>query len=134
MSLSDPIADMLTRIRNAAGAGHKAVNVRASKICEGVAQVLKEEGYIADYTRIDDGDRPAGLLRVYLRYAPSGEQVISELKRASKPGQRFYSGAGDLPRPMDGLGIAIVSTSKGVLSDRRCREENVGGEVLCIVC
>ena len=134
MSLSDPIADMLTRIRNAASAEHEAVNIRASKICEGIAQVLKEEGYIGDYTRIDDGDRPAGLLRVYLRYGPSGEQIISELKRASKPGQRVYSGAADLPRPMDGLGVAIISTSKGVLSDRRCREENIGGEVLCTVC
>ncbi|MDY7009413.1 MAG: 30S ribosomal protein S8 [Planctomycetota bacterium] len=134
MSLSDPIADMLTRIRNAAGAGHKAVNIRASGICEGVVRVLKEEGYIADYTRIDDGVRPAGLLRVYLRYSPNGEQVISELKRVSRPGQRRYSGADDLPRPMDGMGVAIISTSKGVLSDRRCREENVGGEVLCTVC
>ena len=133
MSLSDPIADMLTRVRNAAGAGHKAVNIRANKVCEGVAKVLKEEGYIADYARVDDEGRPAGLLRVYLRYAPGGEQIISELKRISKPGNRQYSNAGDLPRPMEGLGIAIVSTSKGVLSDRRCREENVGGEVLCIV-
>ena len=125
---------MLTRIRNAAGAGHEAVNVRASKICEGVAKVLKEEGYVADYKRIDDGNRPDGLLRVYLRYGPNGEQVISEIKRASRPGQRLYRGAADLPRPIDGLGIAIVSTSKGVLSDRRCREENIGGEVLCTVC
>ena len=136
MSLSDPIADMLTRIRNAAHAGHKAVNIRPSGICEGIAKVLKEEGYIEDYTRVDDdsGNPKARLLRVYLRYGPNGEQVISELKRASRPGQRLYSGAADLPRPMDGLGVAIVSTSKGVLSDRQCREENVGGEVLCTIC
>ena len=136
MSLSDPIADMLTRIRNAAHAGHKAVNIRPSGICEGIAKVLKEEGYIEDYTRVDDdsGNPKARLLRVYLRYGPNGEQVISELKRASRPGQRLYSGAADLPRPMDGLGIAIISTSKGVLSDHRCRDGNVGGEVLCTVC
>ncbi len=137
MSLSDPIADMITRIRNAVRVGHKTVNVRASRICEGVAGVLKEEGYIDDYIRIDEGTggpKGAGLLRVYLRYGPGGEQVITELIRTSKPGKRVYSGASDLPRPMDGLGVAIVSTSRGVLSDRRCRAENVGGEVLCTVC
>ncbi|MHC4981793.1 MAG: 30S ribosomal protein S8 [Planctomycetota bacterium] len=132
MSLSDPIADMLTRIRNAVRCRHKAVNVKASKICEGVCRVLKEEGYIEDYKRIED-DRQ-GLLRVYLKYGPVGEDVISELKRVSKPGKRRYAGADDLPRPLNGMGISIVSTSKGVLSDRRCRREKVGGEVLCTVC
>jgi len=131
MSLSDPIADMLTRIRNAARMQRKMVNVRASRICEGVAGVLKEEGYIEDYRRIEDAKQ--GLLRVYLRYGATGEQVITELKRVSRPGRRVYRGADALPRPTDGLGVAIVSTSLGVLSDRRCRQEKVGGEVLCIV-
>jgi small subunit ribosomal protein S8 len=132
MSLQDPIADMLTRIRNALTSRHEVVNIGASKICEGIAVVLKEEGYIADYKRIEDGKQ--GLLRVYLKYGPLGEQVINEIHRVSKPSCRVYGGQGDLPRPLGGLGISIVSTSKGVLSDRRCREENVGGEVLCTVC
>ena len=131
MSLSDPIADMLTRIRNAYRARHEVVNVRASKICEGVCRVLKEEGYIADYTRIEDSRQ--GLLRVYLKYGPRGEEVILDLKRASRPGRRLYRGVGDLPRPLNGLGISVVSTSKGVLSDRQCRQMNLGGEVLCTV-
>jgi len=115
------------------------VNVRASKVCEGIAKVLKEEGYIEDYIRIDapmgkGGKKiPGGLLRIYLRYGPQGEQIITEIKRVSKPGRRFYSNVKDLPRPLGGLGVAIVSTSKGILSDRQCRKENVGGEVLCTV-
>lgn len=132
MSLSDPIADMLTRIRNAVRVQRENVNVRASRICEGIANVLKAEGYIEDYALVEDGKQ--GLLRIYLRYGPAGEQVITEIKRVSKPGRRVYSGAEDVPRPLDGMGVAIVSTSRGVLSDRRCRQENVGGEVLCTVC
>ena len=131
MSLSDPIADMLTRVRNAYRARHEAVNVRASKTCEGICRVLKREGYIADYKRIED-DRQ-GLLRVYLKYGPRGEDVLIELKRVSKPGRRVYRGAADLPQPLNGMGISIISTSRGVLSDRQCRRENVGGEVLCTV-
>lgn len=131
MSLSDPIADMLTRIRNAYRARHEVVNVRASKICEGICRVLKDEGYITDYTRIEDNRQ--GLLRVYLKYGPRGEDVILDLKRASRPGRRVYCGVGDLPRPVDGLGISVVSTSRGVLSDRQCRQMKVGGEVLCTV-
>lgn len=131
MSLSDPIADMLTRIRNAYRARHEVVNIRASKICEGICRVLKQEGYIADYARIDDNLQ--GLLRVYLKYGPRGEDVIVELKRFSRPGRRVYRGVAELPRPLNGLGISIVSTSKGVLSDRQCRREKVGGEVLCTV-
>ena len=131
MSLSDTVADMLTRVRNALRVGRDVVNVRASGICEGIAKVLKEEGYIEDYSRIDDGKQ--GLLRLYLRYGPGGEQVISELKRVSRPGRRVYRGADELPRPLDGLGVAIVSTSRGVFSDRQCRKQNVGGEVLCTV-
>ena len=132
MSLSDPIADMLTRIRNAVRVQRQNVNVRASRICEGIANVLKAEGYIEDYALVEDGKQ--GLLRIYLRYGPAGEQVITEITRVSKPGRRVYSGAEDVPRPLDGMGVAIVSTSRGVLSDRRCRQENVGGEVLCTVC
>jgi small subunit ribosomal protein S8 len=131
MSLSDPIADMLTRIRNALRARHEVVTVRASKACEGVLGVLKEEGYIQDYKRIEDSRQ--GLLRVYLKYGPTGEDVVRELKRISRPGRRVYSSVADLPRPMNGLGICVVSTSKGILSDRRCREMKVGGEVLCAV-
>lgn len=131
MSLSDPIADMLTRIRNALRSRHTVVNIRASKICEGVSNVLKSEGYISDYSRIEDGKQ--GLLRVHLKYGPLGEDVINELKRISRPGCRVYKAVGEIPRPINGLGISIVSTSAGVLSDRQCREKNVGGEVLCTI-
>ena len=133
MSLQDPIADMLTCIRNALAARHTKTNVRASNICEGICRTLKDEGYIEDYARVDD-NTGQGLLRVYLKYGPNGEDVITELKRTSRPGRRVYSGVGELPRPMNGLGIAVVSTSKGVMSDRQCRKENTGGEVLCSVC
>ena len=131
MSLSDPIADMLTRIRNAARNKSRRVDCRNSKICTGVARVLKEEGYVSDYTVIDDGCQ--GILRVDLRYGPRGEQLIHQLKRESKPGRRLYKKVEDLPRPLDGLGIAIVSTPKGVLSDRQARQQHVGGELLCTV-
>jgi small subunit ribosomal protein S8 len=132
MSLSDPIADMLTRLRNALRSRHEVVNVRASKVCEGIARVLKTEGYISDYKRIEDTRQ--GMLRIYLKYGPRGEEVVSELKRCSKPSRRVYRGVEALPRPLNGLGIAIVSTSRGVLSDRECRQKNVSGEVLCTVC
>jgi len=132
MSLSDPIADMLTRVRNGVRSRHKVVNVKASRMCEGICRVLKEEGYIEDYQRVDDAKQ--GLLRVYLKYGPYGEDVITDVRRVSKPGRRYYAGAEELPRPLGGMGISIVSTSKGVLSDRRCRQGNVGGEVLCTVC
>ena len=131
MSLSDPIADMLTRIRNASRVGREDVKVRASKICQGVAEVLKEEGYISGFDRIDDGKQ--GLLRVFLKYTPDGDPVITAIDRASKPGCRVYNGKDQLPRVMGGLGIAVVSTSKGVMSDRKCRTENVGGELICTV-
>lgn len=132
MSLSDPIADMLTRLRNALSARHETVNIRASKICEGIAKVLKDEGYIEDYRRMEDGKQ--GLLRVYLKYGPTGEDVITELQRVSKPGRRVYTSADEMPQPLNGLGISVVSTSKGVLSGNTCREQRVGGEVLCNVC
>jgi small subunit ribosomal protein S8 len=131
MSLSDPIADMLTRIRNAGRAGKKQVNLRASKVCEGICSVLKAEGYIEDYKRIEDDKQ--GLLRVYLRYGPRGEKVLGDIQRVSRPGRRVDKGATDIPRPLNGLGVSIVSTSRGVLSDRQAREANVGGEILCTV-
>ena len=131
MSLSDPIADMLTRIRNAVRNQGDQVNVKASKVCEGVAQVLKQEGYIADYDRIDDGKQ--GLLRIRLKYSDEGEAVITEIKRLSRPGLRRYSKVDELPVIYGGTGIAIVSTSKGVMSDRSCRKEKIGGELLCSV-
>lgn len=131
MSMSDPIADMLTRIRNALRSRHKVVNIRASKICEGLCRVLKDEGYVVDYQRIED--QKQGLLRVYLKYGPLGEDVVRQVDRVSRPGCRVYKGVTELPRPINGLGISIISTSHGVLSDRECREKNVGGEVLCVV-
>jgi len=131
MSLSDPIADMLTRIRNAVRINRKQVNIRASKICEGIATVLKEEGYIEDFDLIDDGKQ--GILRITLRYDQNGRTVIGEITRTSKPGRRIYSSIDELPYVLGGMGIAIVSTSKGVMSDRRCRKANVGGEILCTV-
>jgi small subunit ribosomal protein S8 len=131
MSLSDPIADMITRIRNAARNKAKRVDCRNSKICAGIANVLKDEGYVAGYSVIDDGRQ--GVLRVELRYGPLGEQLIHTLRRESKPGCRVYKKADNLPRPMGGLGIVILSTSSGVMSDRKARENHVGGELLCTV-
>ena len=131
MSLSDPIADMLTRIRNALRARHTIVNVRASKICTGVCGVLKDEGYIEDFKPIDDGKQ--GLIRVYLKYGRNGEDVVTQIDRVSRPGCRVYRGSKDLPKVLNGLGISVISTSSGVLSDRQCREKNTGGEVLCTV-
>ncbi len=131
MSLSDPIADMLTRIRNAARIGKDQVNVRASKICEGVAAVLKDEGFIEGYDRIDDAK--SGILKVQLKYDVNGTAIIRRIDRVSKPGRRVYSAASELPHVLNGMGIAVVSTSKGVMSDRKCRQETVGGEILCTV-
>jgi small subunit ribosomal protein S8 len=131
MSLSDPIADMLTRIRNASRINRNQVLVRASKICEGIATVLKKEGYIEDFDRIDDGKQ--GMLRVTLKYDTEGQPVIREIARASKPGRRIYSSVEQLPRVLDGMGTAIISTSMGIMSDKECRAANVGGEILCTV-
>ena len=131
MSLSDPISDMLTRIRNAVRVQKPEVKIKASNVCEGIARVLKEEGYINDYDRIDDGKQ--GFLRVVLKYSREGTSVISEIKRVSKPGRRLYSAVKDLPDILGGMGTTIVSTSRGVLSDRNCRKENVGGELICTV-
>ncbi len=132
MSLSDPIADMLTRIRNAVRIDAEQVNVKASSICAGIAAVLKLEGYIEDFDRIDDGKQ--GVLRITLKYDNQGRSVIDEIKRMSKPGRRTYSSVDDLPYVLNGMGTAIVSTSKGVMSDKSCRREKVGGEILCTVC
>jgi len=131
MSLSDPIADMLTRVRNAIRIKAPQVNIRSSKVCVGIAQVLKDEGYIADYDIIDDGKQ--GILRIALKYGSNGERLIQQIRRESKPGRRIYCGVEELPRVLNGLGVAIVSTSRGILSDRRCRQEKVGGELLATV-
>lgn len=131
MNNQDPIADMLTRIRNANRVGRRMVLIPKSKICSGIAQVLVEEGYIDEFATIDDGRQ--GMLRVKLKYSMSGEKVIHELDRQSKPGRRIYRKVDDLPKVLNGMGIAVVSTSKGVMSDRRAREQGVGGELLCTV-
>jgi small subunit ribosomal protein S8 len=131
MNNQDPIADMLTRIRNANRVGRRMVLIPKSKICSGIAAVLKDEGYIDEFEFLDDGRQ--GQLRIKLKYSLSGEKVIHELDRASKPGRRIYRKVDDLPRVLNGMGIAVVSTSKGVMSDRKAREENVGGELLCTV-
>ena len=128
---SDPVADMLTRIRNAVRMHQREVLIPASSLKVGVASVLKQEGYILGYDRIEDSKQ--GTLRVQLKYSPLGEPVIRTLKRESKPGRRDYRGVDDLPRVLNGMGICIVSTSQGVLSDRQCKDKKVGGELLCTV-
>ncbi len=131
MNNQDPIADMLTRIRNANRVGRKLVLINKSKICTGIAEVLKDEGYIEEFDVIDDGKQ--GQLRVKLKYSMSGDKVIHEIDRLSKPGRRVYNKVEELPKVLNGMGIAVISTSKGVMSDRRAREQNVGGELLCTV-
>lgn len=131
MTWSDPIADMLTRIRNGARIQKQKVDIKASKICDGIAKVLEEEGYISGYDKIDDGKQ--GILRVFLKYDEDGNSAITEIQRVSKPGCRIYNSVEDLPVVLAGMGIAIVSTSKGIMSDNNCRQAKVGGEVLCTV-
>lgn len=131
MALTDPIADMLARIRNTLRNRGKTVTCLNSKVCRGIADVLRDEGYIEGYDVIDDGRQ--GLIKLRLKYGARGERVINSLKRESTPGRRVYRKVEDLPRPLQGLGIAIVSTSKGVLSDRKARAERVGGELLCTI-
>lgn len=128
---SDPIADMLTRIRNVAMVSGREVKVPASRVKAGIAEVLKQEGYIQEYDRIDDGRQ--GILRIKLKYGRRGEPVLKEITRMSKPGRRDYRAVEQLPEVLNGMGIAIVSTSQGVLSDRQCRERNLGGELICTV-
>jgi len=131
LSISDPVADMLTSIRNANQKMKGKVDIPASKLKEKIVKVLKEEGYIANYKFISD--RKQGILRVYLKYAADQERVIKGLKKISRPGRRFYCGADELPRVFGGLGIVIISTSLGVMTDKKCREANLGGEVICYV-
>ena len=131
MHITDPVADMLTRIRNANNAKHETVDVPASNMKKSIAQILLDEGYIKSFQIVDDGTQ--GIIRITLKYNAGKEKVISGLRRVSKPGLRVYVGADELPRVLRGLGIAIVSTSKGVMTDKKAREENVGGEVLAFV-
>ena len=131
MQISDVIADMLTRIRNANSAKHETVDVPASNMKKAIADILKEEGYIANYQIVEDGKQ--GVIRITLKYGRGKQRVIQGLRRISKPGLRIYSNCEDMPKVMNGLGIAIVSTSKGVMTDKKARELNVGGEVLAFV-
>ena len=130
--MSDTIADMLTRLRNAVAAKHKTVDVKNSRICQGIAKVLREEGYITDFAVLDDGTKQ-GLIRITIKTTPTGEQVLRELKRISKPGCRVYRSVNEFPKVISGLGIAVLSTSRGVLSDRQARQQNIGGELLATI-
>ena len=131
MQISDVIADMLTRIRNANDAKHETVDIPASNLKKSIAQILLDEGYIKNFQIVEDGKQ--GIIRVTLKYAAGKQKVIHGLRRVSKPGLRIYSNCEDMPKVMNGLGIAIVSTSKGVMTDKKAREANVGGEVLAFV-
>jgi small subunit ribosomal protein S8 len=131
MQISDVIADMLTRIRNANSAKHESVDVPASNMKKAIADILKEEGYIAGYQIVEDGKQ--GIIRITLKYGRGKQRVIQGLRRVSKPGLRIYSNCEDMPKVMNGLGIAIVSTSKGVMTDKKARQANVGGEILAFV-
>ena len=132
MQITDPIADMLTRIRNANNAKHDTVDVPASNMKKSIAQILLDEGYIKNFQIINDGTQ--GVIRITLKYLqPGKEKALTGLRRVSKPGLRVYAGAEELPRVLHGLGIAIVSTSKGVMTDKKARENHIGGEVLAFV-
>ncbi|ALS24874.1 MULTISPECIES: 30S ribosomal protein S8 [Paenibacillus] len=131
MVMSDPIADMLTRIRNANVVRHETVEIPASKIKREIAEILKKEGFIRDAEYIEDNKQ--GIIRVFLKYGPNNERVITGLKRISKPGLRVYAKSQEVPRVLGGLGIAILSTSKGVMTDKEARQSKAGGEVICYV-
>ena len=131
MSMTDPIADMLTRIRNANTAGHASVDIPASKMKKSIAEILKEEGYINGFEVKEDGKQ--GVIDIEMKYGPENEKVITGIKKISKPGLKVYAKANDVPRVLGGLGIAIISTSNGVISDKKARELGVGGEVICYV-
>ena len=131
MQITDPVADMLTRIRNASTATHETVDVPASNLKKAIAQILLEEGYIKSYSIVENGNQ--GVIHITLKYLAKKQSVISGLKRVSKPGLRIYAGAEELPKVLKGLGIAIVSTSKGVMTDKKARELHIGGEVLAFV-
>lgn len=129
--VTDPIADMLTRIRNALIVKHETVEVPASNVKRAIARILLEEGYIKDFTEIDDGKQ--GILKITLKYGPNKQRVITGLKRISKPGMRVYVKKDQIPKVLGGLGIAIISTSKGIMTDKQARKEGLGGEVLCYI-
>lgn len=129
MSMTDPISDMLTRIRNATMVRHDRTDVPASKMKVAVAKILKQEGFIRTFKLVEEG--PQGLIRIYLKYAEDGESAIHGLQRVSSPGRRVYRGFGELPKVRNGLGIAVVSTNRGVLTDEQARGLQVGGEILC---
>ncbi len=131
MSMTDPIADMLTRIRNANTVGHASVDVPASNIKKSIAGILCDEGYISGYDVVDDGKQ--GIIKIEMKYGPQKEKVITGIKRISKPGLKVYAKANDVPKVLGGLGIAIISTSKGVISDKEARKLGIGGEVICYV-
>ena len=131
MQITDTIADMLTRIRNANAAKHDTVDVPASNMKKAIAQILLDEGYIKDFQTIEDGKQ--GIIRITLKYGENKTQIIQGLRRVSKPGLRIYTSCEDMPKVMRGLGIAILSTSKGVMTDKQARKETVGGEVLAFV-
>ena len=131
MQITDPIADMLTRIRNANSAKHDTVSVPASNMKKAIAQILVDEGYIKDYKVVEDGKQ--GIIEITLKYGPNKSQVLLGLRRVSKPGLRIYSDCENMPKVMKGLGIAILSTSKGIMTDKDARKANVGGEVLAFI-
>ncbi|WP_422448624.1 30S ribosomal protein S8 [Thermoanaerobacterium sp. DL9XJH110] len=131
MAMTDVIADMLTRIRNANDAGHPTVEVPCSNMKKAIAQTLKDEGYIEDFEVIDDGKQ--GILKIRLKYGPNKKRVLTGLKRISKPGLRIYARKDEIPKVMGGLGTVILSTSKGIMTDKQARREGVGGEVICYV-
>ncbi len=131
MVMTDPIADFLTRIRNANMANKVTVEVPASRIKRAIAEIFKEEGYIKDVELVDDSKQ--GILRLYLKYGKNDEKVITGLKRISKPGLRVYANKDEIPRVLGGLGVAVISTSKGVMTDKRARQEGTGGEVICYI-
>lgn len=131
MVMTDPIADFLTRIRNANMVMHEKVEIPASKTKIALAEILKNEGFIKDYEQIEDGKQ--GIIRVYLKYGPNREKVISGLKRISKPGLKVYCKRDEIPRVLGGLGIAVISTSKGIMTDKEARKLGLGGEVICYV-
>jgi len=130
--MTDPIADMLTRMRNALAARHERVHIPASRMKHEIARVLQEEGYIHDF-RVDEAEHPQGLLGITLKYDSTNTSVIQGLRKISTPGKRHYVSCKEMPKVLDGAGIAIISTSRGILTDQQCMAENVGGEVLCFV-
>ena len=131
MVMTDPIADYLTRIRNANSVHHEKVEIPASKLKKTMSQILKEEGMIKDFEYVEDGKQ--GMIRIHLKYGPNKQKVITELKRISRPGLRVYAKKDEVPKVLGGLGIAIISTSQGVMTDKQARKSGLGGEVLCYI-